>query len=64
MLSNISKENIFATSFYLFLIVECTTNFRIVRREGKRRIFEKYTNVVTESYAKEEDLMRSPIGFF
>ena len=58
-----SRGNIFCHFFHLFLIVEYANNFKIVIREGKRRIFEKYKNVVFESYGKEEDLMRSPTGF-
>ena len=57
-------EKFFCHFFHLFLIVEYANNFKIVIREGKRRIFEKYKNVVFESYGKEEDLMRSPTGFF
>ena len=58
------RGNIFCHFFHLFLIVEYANNFKIVIREGKRRIFEQYKNVVFESYGKEEDLMRSPTGFF
>ena len=58
------RGNICCHFFHLFLIVEYANNFKIVIREGKRRIFEKYKNVVFESYGKEEDLMRSPTGFF
>ena len=39
-------EIFFATSSNLFLIIEYAINFQIVTREGKRRIFEKHTNIV------------------
>ena len=39
-------EIFFATSSNLFLIIEYAINFQIVTREGKRRIFEKNTNIV------------------
>ena len=31
---------------HLFFVVEYATNFLIVTREGKRRIYEKHTNIV------------------
>lgn len=47
---------------HLFFVVEYATNFLIVTREHKRRIFVK--RKYCQSYAKEVDLLRTPTGLF
>ena len=45
-----------------FFVVEYASNFLIVTREHKRRIFVK--RKYCQSYAEEVDLLRTPTGLF
>ena len=50
------------TSPTFFFVVQYASNFLIVTREHKRRIFLK--RKYCQSYAEEVDLLRTPTGLF
>ena len=48
---------------HLFFVVEYATNFLIVTREGKRRIYEKHTNIVKVMLRKKTSCVHQPVCF-